>query len=202
MTQANNQTAEQQEREALVAEWLLATPGFFERHADLLAEIQLKNPHGDRAISLQERQLGVLRQQNQALNQRLSDMLRFGSQNDKTQGLMIQWLANLLSAKSEADVRAAITSDLAKIFDIEQVELLDGENDNFCGSAEQISDAIKAHLKEEIKSLAVINLSSLNVQILLASRNVEKFTSDMGRVYLDQIGELALAALTRSKELD
>ena len=202
MTQANNQTAEQQEREALVAEWLLATPGFFERHADLLAEIQLKNPHGDRAISLQERQLGVLRQQNQALNQRLSDMLRFGSQNDKTQGLMIQWLANLLSAKSEADVRAAITSDLAKIFDIEQVELLDGENDNFCGSAEQTSDAIKAHLKEEIKSLAVVNLSPLKIQILLASHNVEKFTSDMGRVYLDQIGELALAALTRSKELD
>jgi uncharacterized protein len=200
MTQANNQTAEQQEREALVAEWLLATPGFFERHADLLADIQLKNPHGDRAISLQERQLGVLRQQNQALNQRLSDMLRFGSQNDKTQGLMIQWLSNLLSAKSEADVRAAISSGLAKIFDIEQVELLDGEHDNFCGSADQVSDAIKAHLSEEMKSLAVVNLSPLKVQILLASRNVEKFTSDMGRVYLDQIGELALAALTRSKE--
>ncbi len=200
MTQANNQTAEQQEREALVAEWLLATPGFFERHADLLADIQLKNPHGDRAISLQERQLGVLRQQNQALNQRLSDMLRFGSQNDKTQGLMIQWLSNLLSAKSEADVRAAISSGLAKIFDIEQVELLDGEHDNFCGSADQVSDAVKAHLNEEMKSLAVVNLSPLKVQILLASRNVEKFTSDMGRVYLDQIGELALAALTRSKE--
>ena len=200
MTQANNQTAEQQEREALVAEWLLATPGFFERHADLLADIQLKNPHGDRAISLQERQLGVLRQQNQALNQRLSDMLRFGSQNDKTQGLMIQWLSNLLSAKSEADVRAAISSGLAKIFDIEQVELLDGEHDNFCGSTDQADDAVKAHLNEEMKSLAVVNLSPLKVQILLASRNNEKFTSDMGRVYLDQIGELALAALTRSKE--
>jgi uncharacterized protein YigA (DUF484 family) len=200
MTQANNQTAEQQEREALVAEWLLATPGFFERHADLLAEIQLKNPHGDRAISLQERQLGVLRQQNQALNQRLSDMLRFGSQNDKTQGLMIQWLSNLLSAKSETDVRAAISSGLAKIFDIEQVELLGGDHANFCGSSEQSSDAIKALLKENIQSLAVINLSSLNVQILLASHSAEKFTADMGRVYLDQIGELALAALTRSKE--
>ena len=200
MTQINNQADEQQEREALVAEWLLATPGFFERHSDLLAEIQLKNPHGDRAISLQERHLGVLRQQNQALNQRLSDMLRFGSQNDKTQGLMIQWLLNLLSAKSEADVRAAISAGLAKIFDIEQVELLDGEHDNFCGSAEKTSDAIKAYLNKEIKSLAVINLASLNVQILLASQSAEKFTSDMGRVYLDQIGELALAALTRSKE--
>ena len=144
--------------------------------------------------------MGVLRQQNQALNQRLSDMLRFGSQNDKTQGLMIQWLSNLLSAKSEADVRAAISAGLATIFDIEQVELLDGDHGNFCGSANQSSDAIKALLKENIQSLAVINLSSLNVQILLASQSAEKFTSDMGRVYLDQIGELALAALTRSKE--
>jgi uncharacterized protein YigA (DUF484 family) len=183
-----------------VAEWLLATPGFFERYADLLADIQLKNPHGDRAISLQERQLGVLRQQNQALNQRLSDMLRFGSQNDKTQGLMIQWLSNLLSAKSEADVRAAISAGLAKIFDIEQVELIDGDHANFCGSLDQSSDAIKVYLKGNIQSLAVINLASLQVQILLASQSVEKFTSDMGRVYLDQIGELALAALTRCKE--
>ena len=200
MTQANNQTSEQQEREALVAEWLLATPGFFERYADLLADIQLKNPHGDRAISLQERQLGVLRQQNQALNQRLSDMLRFGSQNDKTQGLMIQWLSNLLSAKSEADVRAAISAGLAKIFDIEQIELIDGDHANFCGSLDQSSDAIKVYLKGNIQSLAVINLTSLHVQILLASHSVEKFTSDMGRVYLDQIGELALAALTRCNE--
>jgi uncharacterized protein len=200
MTQANNQTAEQQEREALVAEWLLATPGFFERHADLLADIQLKNPHGDRAISLQERQLGVLRQQNQALNQRLSEMLRFGSQNDKTQGLMIQWLSSLLSAKSEADIRAVISAGLAKIFDIEQVELIDGDHDNFCGSLDQSSDAIKVYLKGNIQSLAVINLTSLQVQILLASHSAEKFTADMGRVYLDQIGELALAALTRCKE--
>jgi len=200
MTQANNQTAEQQEREALVAEWLLATPGFFERHADLLADIQLKNPHGDRAISLQERQLGVLRQQNQALNQRLSEMLRFGSQNDKTQGLMIQWLSSLLSAKSEADIRAVISAGLAKIFDIEQVELIDGDHDNFCGSLDQSSDTIKVYLKGNIQSLAVINLTSLQVQILLASHSAEKFTADMGRVYLDQIGELALAALTRCKE--
>jgi uncharacterized protein YigA (DUF484 family) len=46
----------------------------------------------------------------------------------------------------------------------------------------------------------VINLAPSQVQILLASHSVEKFTSDMGRVYLDQIGELALAALTRCKE--
>jgi uncharacterized protein YigA (DUF484 family) len=201
MTHQETNSAEQQEREALVAEWLKATPGFFERHADLLSEIQLKNPHGDRAISLQERQLGVLRQQNQALNQRLSEMLRFGSQNDKTQGLMISWLKSLLQAKSELDVRSAITEGLASLFGIEQVKLIDDANfPSYCGGVDNADEVLKSHLSDEVKSLAVISLSNLNAQILLASHQAEKFTADMGSVYLDQIGELASAAITRSKE--
>ena len=201
MTQNETNSVEQQEREALVAEWLKATPGFFERHAELLSEIQLKNPHGDRAISLQERQLGVLRQQNQALNQRLSEMLRFGSQNDKTQGLMIAWLKSLLLAKSESDVRSAISDGLANVFGIELVKLIDGsELPNYCGSADKAEGVFEAHLNDKVKSLAVINLANVNAQILLASHHPEKFSADMGSVYLDQIGELASAAITRSKE--
>ena len=79
----------QAEQEELVAEWLRATPGFFERYADLFNEIRIKHPHEDRAISLQERQMTVLRTQNQELNRRLSEMLHFGSRNDKTQQLSL-----------------------------------------------------------------------------------------------------------------
>lgn len=190
---------EQQEREALVAEWLLATPGFFERHANLLAEIQLKNPHGDRAISLQERQLSVLREQNQVLNKRLSDMLRFGSQNDKTQGLMIDWLKGLLSANTEADVHAAITSGLNKIFGVQMVTVLNDSTLNFfCGSR----DAAEESLRELIgtaRSLALINIPGTGSQLLLASEAADKFTADMGGVYLEQIGELAAAAILRAR---
>ncbi len=201
MTQTETNLVEQQERETLVAEWLKATPGFFERHANLLSEIQLKNPHGDRAISLQERQLGVLRQQNQALNQRLSEMLRFGSQNDKTQGLMVAWLKSLLLAKAELDVRSAIADGLATVFGIELVKLVDGQElPGYCGGAGEAGDALKQHLNDEVKSLAVINLPSVNAQLVLASHHSEKFTADMGSVYLDQIGELASAAISRSKE--
>ena len=45
--------SKQAEQEALVADWLRATPEFFERYADLLNEIRLKHPHGGSAISLQ-----------------------------------------------------------------------------------------------------------------------------------------------------
>ena len=201
MTQQENNHLEQQEREALVAEWLKATPGFFDRHANLLAEIQLKNPHGDRAISLQERQLGVLRQQNQALNQRLSDMLRLGSQNDKTQGLMIAWLKSLLVAKTKAEVDSAITDGLSKVFEVESVQLIEQSNDsNYCGPKEGAPDQLKNLVADEVKSLAVIDLPAVQMQMILASHQIEKFTADMGRVYLEQIGELASAAIIRAKD--
>lgn len=199
MSQEKN-AQDQVEQESLVAEWLKATPGFFERHANLLAEIQLKNPHGDRAISLQERQLSVLREQNQALNQRLSAMLNFGSQNDKTQGLMIAWLKSLLLAKSPSDVREVITSGLGEIFGIESVKLMDGKNlPHYCGSVEACDASLKDHLMGSEQSLVVVNLPNVDAQLLLASNSKEKFMPDMGRFYLEQIAELADAAILREQ---
>jgi uncharacterized protein YigA (DUF484 family) len=199
MSQEKN-AQDQVEQESLVAEWLKATPGFFERHANLLAEIQLKNPHGDRAISLQERQLSVLREQNQALNQRLSAMLNFGSQNDKTQGLMIAWLKSLLLAKSPSDVREVITSGLGEIFGIESVKLMDGKKlPHYCGSVEACDASLKDHLMGSEQSLVVVNLPNVDAQLLLASNAKEKFMPDMGRFYLEQIAELADAAILREQ---
>ena len=44
-----------------IAEYLANTPGFFERQAELLSSVQLSSPHGQRAVSLQERQMEMLR---------------------------------------------------------------------------------------------------------------------------------------------
>ncbi|MFL6665474.1 MAG: DUF484 family protein, partial [Rhizobacter sp.] len=44
-----------------IANYLVNTPGFFERHAELLSTIRLTSPHGQRAVSLQERQMELLR---------------------------------------------------------------------------------------------------------------------------------------------
>ena len=114
----------QAEQEELVAEWLRATPGFFDRYADLFNEIRLKHPHEDRAISLQERQMTVLRTQNQELNRRLGEMLHFGSRNDKTQQSLVAWLLRLMKANTKADVEGAITSGLAEVFEVESAQLL------------------------------------------------------------------------------
>jgi uncharacterized protein YigA (DUF484 family) len=193
-------TQEQAEREALVAEWLKATPGFFDRHADLLAEVQLKSPHGDRAISLQEKQLGVLRAQNQALNQRLSEMLKFGTQNDKTQGLMIEWLKGLLGAGDEDAVKAALIRGLAGVFAIESVKIIVLDDvQNYCGSTDAAPEPLKSMLSEATQSVAVIELASAGLRLILESASLDKFTPDMGRVYLNQIGDLASAAIMRAR---
>jgi len=47
--------------EAEIARFLIDTPGFFERHAEALATVRLTSPHGMRAVSLQERQMEMLR---------------------------------------------------------------------------------------------------------------------------------------------
>ena len=55
--------------EADIANYLANTPGFFERHAELLSSIQLSSPHGTRAVSLQERQMDLLREKHKGLEQ-------------------------------------------------------------------------------------------------------------------------------------
>src|SRR5574343_293477 len=57
-----------------IADFLLNTPDFFERHAELLATVQLTSPHGHRAVGLQERQAEMLREKIRVLELRMMDM--------------------------------------------------------------------------------------------------------------------------------
>ncbi|BDX22436.1 hypothetical protein TUM22923_17570 [Polynucleobacter sp. TUM22923] len=208
----------QAEQEELVAEWLRATPGFFERYAHLLNEIRLKHPHEDRAISLQERQMTLLRTQNQELNRRLSEMLHFGSRNDKTQQSLVAWLLRLMGANNKADVEVAVKTGLAEVFEVESVQILDPHsafeswiNAPLCGSAKELAAASVDLLATQVKidaewqSMVAIGLplgksigaTQLPAVLLLASKDETRFTADMGAFYLRQIAELVAAALDR-----
>ncbi len=67
--------------EADIANYLANTPGFFERHAELLSAVQLSSPHGARAVSLQERQMQMLRERIKGLEARIMDMVRNSQEN-------------------------------------------------------------------------------------------------------------------------
>ena len=64
-----------------IAQFLTNTPGFFERHAEVLASVQITSPHGARAVSLQERQAEMLREKIKGLEQRIMDMVRHSTEN-------------------------------------------------------------------------------------------------------------------------
>ncbi len=208
----------QAEQEELVAEWLRATPGFFERYADLFNEIRLKHPHEDRAISLQERQMTMLRSQNQELNRRLSEMLHFGSRNDKTQQSLVAWLLRLMQANNKADVESAVTKGLAEVFEVESAQLLSPSpafcpwvDTPLCGSVKELSSASIDLLATQVtmdpkwQSMVAIGIplgKSIGATqspaiLLLASKDETRFTADMGAFYLRQIAELTAAALDR-----
>jgi uncharacterized protein len=210
----------QAEQEELVAEWLRATPGFFDRYADLFNEIRIKHPHEDRAISLQERQMTVLRTQNQELNRRLSEMLHFGSRNDKTQQSLVAWLLRLMKANNQADVEAAVTDGLAEVFEVESAQLL-APNSAFgpwidtplCGTMKELAAASvnllasQCKIDPEWQSMVAIGLplgKSIGspqspAVLMLASKDESRFTADMGAFYLRQIAELTATALDRTQ---
>ena len=79
-----------------IANFLANTPDFFERHAQLLASVQMTSPHGNRAVSLQERQAQMLRDKIKGLEQRIMEMVRHSSENGSTSERLHRWSLNLL----------------------------------------------------------------------------------------------------------
>ena len=103
-----------------IAEFLVNTPGFFERHAELLASVQLTSPHGQRAVSLQERQMEMLRDKIKGLEQKIVEMVRHGQENVAIADRLHRWTRAVLMAPTAADVPGVLTAALRREFLIPQ----------------------------------------------------------------------------------
>ena len=107
-----------------IANYLAATPGFFERHAALLASVQLQHPHGARAVSLQERQAEMLRDKIKGLELRLIEMIRNGQDNVAIADRLHRWtLAVMRAAGTPAALPEVLLSELRHQFMIPQASL-------------------------------------------------------------------------------
>ncbi len=89
--------------EASIAEYLLQHPEFFERHAEMLTAVHLSSGHGQRAVSLQERQAEMLRDKIKGLEGRIMEMVRNSSENSAIAHKIHRWSCNLAAVQ---DVRA------------------------------------------------------------------------------------------------
>ncbi|MEY4341955.1 MAG: hypothetical protein RL541_1459 [Pseudomonadota bacterium] len=106
-----------------IANFLVHTPDFFERHAELLAAVRLNSPHGARAVSLQERQADMLREKIRALEIRLMDMMRHGTDNEVLIERMQRWVKTLLMTANARDLPYTIADHIQHDFMVPQVAI-------------------------------------------------------------------------------
>ncbi|GAP38583.1 DUF484 family protein [Piscinibacter sakaiensis] len=109
--------------EADIANYLANTPGFFERHAELLGSIQLTSPHGGRAVSLQERQMEMLREKIKGLEGKIIEMIRHGQENVAIADRLHRWTRAALLTAEPARLPAVLLGELQREFLIPQAGL-------------------------------------------------------------------------------
>lgn len=210
-----------------IADYLANTPDFFERHASLLAAVQLTSPHGNRAVSLQERQAGMLREKIKALELKAAEMIRHGHENTAIADKLQRWTRELLRTREDRELPRVIVDELAAQFLVPQVAIklwgvlpdyahepyAQGASEEamafassltgpYCGASREVEAVQWLADPAAVGSLALIPLrAGMAPQafglLVLASADAQRFTADMGTSFLDRISDIASAALSR-----
>ena len=208
-----------------VARFLQENPDFFTDHAELFSALTVPHPNQARAISLGERQIMTLRDRQKELEHRLAALSYQASFNEGVANKLTQWCEILLTAEQAQSIPGHIIAGLAEVFDIPEVtmrlwdleiaaqgvgEPVDDDAKSFanslaspyCGPNKDF--AVAGWLHKPPASLAMIALKrSVDGQsqtvglLLLASDDAQRFTPDMGTAFLETIGQLSSAALSR-----
>jgi uncharacterized protein len=130
-----------------IANYLVHTPGFFERHAELLHTIQLTSPHGQRAVSLQERQMEMLRERIKGLEHKIVEMIRNGQENVAIADRLHRWTRSILTTGAAAALPANMVAELKHQFLIPQAAIrVWGADASFAGEpfAQAVSEDVKS----------------------------------------------------------
>ena len=212
-----------------IAEYLIQNPGFFQRNPELLTSLQLGSAHGQRVVSLHERQAEMLREKIKVLETRLVDMIRHGSENGITHNCLLHWVSGLFLEHDPAALPGKICHDIREQFVVPQVAIrvwdvaapyadkpfaqgVSSDTKSFASSLStpycgmHVSVEAVRWLKEPLlaASLALIPLRDASTPgaaafglLVLASPDASRYQDDMATDYLERIGEIASAALSR-----
>lgn len=208
-----------------VAQYLRRYPEFFEEYADLLAEIRVPHARDRIAIPISERQVAVLRDKNQILQERLGELIRFGEENVAITEKMHRLAVALLAFHNLSDLVHRLRFKLREDFSISHMAarlwniaidepsmpelaaagtdvhtLAESLFDPYCGS--NISDEIKKWFGEDAACLCSFAMVTLRAEqtiglLVVGSEDPARFYPEMGTVYLTRLGELVSASLGR-----
>jgi uncharacterized protein YigA (DUF484 family) len=209
-----------------VADYLLNNAHFFEEHAEVLAQVRLSSPLGGRTLSLQERQMDVLREKLKVMELRMAELMRIGQENDAITHKFQNWTRALLLARNDVDLPHTLTTGLQDVFGVPHVTLrLWGVAEQFahtwfaapvsedsrlfsgslttpfCGGNNDFEAASWLEDAPSIQSVALLPLRRDDTQeafglLVLGSPDANRFTSDMATDFLANIGQTASAALS------
>lgn len=103
--------------EGAVALYLQQNNDFFERHPQLLARLRLQHPRNGATISLIERQVEVLREKYQSLEQKLAEFVRVARANNVLAEKIHRFTRRLLVANERSRVLAELELSLREDFE-------------------------------------------------------------------------------------
>jgi uncharacterized protein YigA (DUF484 family) len=207
-----------------VAEYLRRNPQFFAEYADLFAEIFVPHPHGGHAIPIAERQIVTLREKNAALERRLSELIRYGRENDTIDEKLHRVTLALFPAGDLETTLAVLYASLREDFDVPQVAARLWPRTHDVPELPEfaaVSDEVKTHTvglgvpycgriaplevrgwfaaPEACTSFALLPLRTTRMfgLVALASDDPQRFQAGMGKAYLTRLSELASVAAAR-----
>ncbi|MFN7220514.1 MAG: DUF484 family protein [Burkholderiales bacterium] len=104
-----------------VAEFLRRHPEFFEAHPDVLLNIEVPHPHGGRTVSIPERQLIATREKVRLLESKLTELIRFGEENDALSEKVQALTLKLIGAGSREQTIDTLYLELLETFSVPHV---------------------------------------------------------------------------------
>jgi uncharacterized protein len=210
-----------------IANYLANTPGFFERNAEMISSVRLTSPHGQRAVSLQERQMEMLRDKIRGLELKIIEMIRNGQENAAIADKVHRWTRALMLTADPSELPDVLVRELEQLFLIPQAAIrvwgiaeaysrlafAQGASEDVRSFATSLTTPYRglntgfeavAWLQDPstIASLALIPLrhgvaSPAFGLLVLGSPDPTRYTIDMGTEFLMRIGDIASAGLNR-----
>jgi uncharacterized protein len=213
--------------EADIANYLANTPGFFERQAELLSSVQLTSPHGQRAVSLQERQMEMLREKIKGLEHKIIEMIRHGQENVAIADKLHRWTRAVMLTAQPTFLPQVLVQQLMHQFLIPQAAIrVWGVDERYAD--QPFTQSVSADTKiltssltlpycglntgfeaaswlEDVASISSMALVPLRHErseaafglLVLGSPDPTRYATDMGTEFLVRIGEIASAGLSR-----
>ena len=209
--------------ETSVERYLRDHPEFFERHQELLAILHLSHPETGKAVSLIERQVTVLREQNRGLENKLMELVEIARENERLSRQLHTFSSELLKARSLSDVIAVTQDQVRQVFQTDFVSIwllqdITDDSDIALDKAAQ-QDLFKSTLDSDIPIVGRINNKQSNYLfagnanevasaaliplktnytiglLALASRDDQRFNPTMGHLFLSHLGDLVCSAI-------